>query len=562
MNLTLRNLKRNLIIILIAFLMSTLLPSIASTNELYAQNITKLESAKIIKDPKKPWTISFNKEVNPLTATTNNLYIEDSHGTILSLTPKILENNTTIVVEPSSSYKVGESYYLCIKNKVQSVSGQYLTDDIRMPFTYEHNETELPTSKPEKFDMKLSYSAPINERTSSFPRWRNTVTSHLTNNNDGTMNLVEFNSEKKSIIIETYDQKYNLIGSKSIKAELPIFGGYYSGETYNYIAFGQLNLEENNNKEVIRIVKYDKNFKRVGSVSLNGGQCYTTTPFDAGSGRMAENGDTLVFHTSRERYATKDGARHQSQLTIIVDTSKMKVKNYTGEFQTNHVSHSFDQYVLFDGNNHVLLDHGDAYPRSIVLSKETGGNYTDAHMFEIPGAIGANCTGVSIGGFEMSSDKYIVAMNTIDHSLVSQYTSYEMVGLDIDQRDIILRTVPRNNLNSKPEQITLGKYVGTNKIASIPQMVKLSDDNLIVLWQEYILNKDTSTKSPGDLKYVFIDKNGKPKGDISTVSNFRLSDCKPIIFDNKIIWYTNSVEYGEKDEFNRTFYSIPLKSSM
>ena len=40
---------------------------------------------------------------------------------------------------------------------------------------------------------------------------------------------------------------------------------------------------------------------------------------------MAEDGDQLVFHTSRERYTTSDGLNHQSQLTLIVDTGAMKV---------------------------------------------------------------------------------------------------------------------------------------------------------------------------------------------------------------------------------------------
>jgi len=85
------------------------------------------------------------------------------------------------------------------------------------------------------------------------------------------------------------------------------------------------------------------------SVSVKGGESFTTKPFDAAAGRMAEDGDRLVFHTSRERYTTSDGLNHQSQLTLIVDTGAMKVLNDLGPFQSNHVSHSFDQYVLIDG---------------------------------------------------------------------------------------------------------------------------------------------------------------------------------------------------------------------
>ena len=544
--------------LLSGFLTISTLTAIAPSYLTYAETYPKLSTKRVINDPKKTWTIKFNKPISEDNLTSKNIYIKDKDGNILSTDMKISENKKAITVSPRDSYKTSENYYLYISNNVQSINNEYLTDTIEMPFLYEYKGEAIANLVPKKFETNVSYDILSNERNSHFPRWRTTVSSYLATNNDNTFSVIDCNSTDKSIIIENYDKNFKLIDSKSIKAELPIFGGYYSGEKYNYIAFGQLNLEENDKKEVIRLVKYDKNFKRLGSVSLTGKQCYTTTPFDAGSGRMAENGATLVFHTARERYTTNDGARHQSQLTIIVDTEKMQVINNTGEFQDNHVSHSFDQYTLFDGDNLLLLDHGDAYPRSVVLNKQTKNGYVSTDLFKIQGKIGANCTGVSIGGFEMSSDNYIVAMNTIDHSLVSEYTSFEMIGLDIDQRDVIVCTLPRDNMNSTPKQITLGKYVGTNKIASIPQMVKISDENLVVMWQEFNLNKTNKSTTPGDLRYVIIDKNGQPRGDVKSVSNFKLSDCKPIVFDNKIIWYTDSVEYGAKDVYTRTFYSMDI----
>ncbi len=145
----------------------------------------------------------------------------------------------------------------------------------------------------------------------------------------------------------------------------------------------------------------------------------------------------------------------------------------------------------------------------------------------------------------MSSANYIVAMNTIDHSLVKEYTSYEMVGLEKDQRDIVLSVLPKANLSSTSvNHITLAKYVGTNQVASIPKLVKITDDKLMVLWQEF-------DKEPGDLKYVLINGEGTATGGIQTIKNFALSECSPIISGNKIVWYTNNNGY-------RVFYSIPL----
>lgn len=384
-----------------------------------------------------------------------------------------------------------------------------------------------------------------NAESTDFPSWKETMSSYLVNNSDGTISVVEAG---KQITIDTYNAKYALAATQRIDYELPLFGGFYSGAQYNYIAFGAENWEENNSKEVIRIVKYDKKFKRLDSVSITGGQSYTVAPFDGGSGGMAESGDTLVFHTSRTRYAGEDKANHQSQLTIIVNTSNMKVTNDLGLFQKNHVSHSFDQYVLFDGGSQVLVDHGDAYPRSVVLHKGNGTSYNEVDLFKIPGKIGANATGVSIGGFEMSSSSYIAAMNTVDHSLVKKYLDFEMEGLERDQRDIILSVLPRNSMDrSSVHTVTLGKYVGTDKIASIPKLVRISDDQMMVLWQEF-----DKEDLPGDVKYVFIDGNGKATGKVQTIKGFMLSECKPVVSGGKVVWYTNG-------NGSRMFYTIPVK---
>ena len=207
---------------------------------------------------------------------------------------------------------------------------------------------------------------------STFFRWKSTIMTYLIDNHDRSKTVVEANEKRKIITLADYDVDNQLISEKVIDFELPIFGAFYHGEQYNYIAFGQENREENNAKEVIRIVRYDKNFNRIDSVSITGGDSFTIIPFAFACGRMSEHGNELVLHTSRQRYITSDGLNHQSQLTIIVDTQTMTVTNDLGQFQANHVSHSFDQYVQFDGNDHVLIDHGDGYPRSIVLNKESG----------------------------------------------------------------------------------------------------------------------------------------------------------------------------------------------
>lgn len=451
-------------------------------------------------------------------------------------------------IQAAKIYSIDNANYFQLRDleKLVGFDVKFISED-------GNSKIEITTSNPANaFTAQAPNQLTDNSISLSFPRWKDTVSSYLYKNNDQTITTLE---ARDKIYLDTYDANYKLISSSTVNYELPIFGAFYSGENYNYIAFGQQNTEENDNKEVIRIVKYDKKFNKVSSASLQGGAGYTVIPFDAAAGRIAEYEDTLVFHTSRERYTTSDGLNHQSQLTIIIDTTTMSIVNDTGKFQANHVSHSFDQYALFDENEHVLLDHGDAYPRSIVIHKGDGFNYESRDLVNIPGSIGANATGVSIGGFEISTSSYLVAYNTIDHSKAKHYTSFGIEGIEVDQRDVMIALVPKSDLtNGDIKQVTLGKYAGTNLMASIPQLVKISDTKFMVLWQEYVgtsTNIYNRTDRNGTLKYVYIDGEGNQLGDVQSEKYFLQSTIQPIVLENKVIWYTN-------DNNKRTFYSIPI----
>ncbi len=396
--------------------------------------------------------------------------------------------------------------------------------------------TQLP---PGTYKTEAGCRLPENSVSDNSERWPGVQNSYIVQNSDGTISTIDIND---SIAIETYDNSFKLVASKEIAFELPLFGAFYSGKRYNYIAYGQENPKQSDSKEVIRLVKYDKDFKRLSSVSIKGGESFTVSPFTASGGRMAEAGGKLVFHTARTRYRTSDRLNHQSQLTIIIDTASMKVLNNLGEYQPNHVSHSFNQFAAFDGEDHVLLDHGDAYPRSVVLHRQSGENeYSELDLFKISGQKGANYTGVSVGGFEVVSGNYIAAINSIDQSKAGAYTDYEKGGLTMDERDVYLCIVPADNLVSTAvRKVKLTQYIGTGRTASTPKLVRISNDRLVVLWQEIIPGKGNEGDfSYGPLKYILIDGSGKTLGSTKELDNRILSTCDPVVSGNRLIWYVN-----------------------
>lgn len=347
------------------------------------------------------------------------------------------------------------------------------------------------------------------------------IKSYLSECSNGTIMRVQASDDIEGVMVEYFDSSYNLLSDKIIAEELPMFGGFYESDSNYFLVTGQVNPDELSSVEVFRITKYDKNWNRLDSVGIY--NCNTTVPFDAGSARMIMCGDILVIHTAHQMYMSSDGLNHQANITIGINTTTMKVTTCNSEVSnssTGYVSHSFNQFIQLDGNNIVTVDHGDAYPRSIVLIKHSTDASTGifskgcqtANILNFPGAIGDNYTGASIGGFEISSSSYLIAGNTVE-----QNDSY----VNNTTRNIFVASV--SNSGTIVNKIT--NYNEGETTASTPQFVKIATDKYILMWSR----EDV-------IYYTIIDANGNQTGSIYTM-NGNLSDCKPVVIGNKLVWY-------------------------
>ena len=363
-----------------------------------------------------------------------------------------------------------------------------------------------------------------------------------------TYTRVEFNGEV--VCVETYDSDFQFISGTTLEAELPIYGGFYSGKEYNFLIFGQENPEESNSVEVIRVVKYSKSWERLGAASLKGAN--TTVPFDAGGFSAEEYNGYLYIRTSHEMYTSEDGYNHQANLMMNVRIADMQVTDSYYECMNQaygYVSHSFNQYVRIDSDGTIVaLDHGDAYPRAVSLTRYNakagqdsfmeskrvslgGGYYTYkyadyVHILDISGSVGANRTGVMVGGFEISDSAYLAVGNCIRE---------DVTGNMLGQRQVYLTVTPKSSFTQEETSMiyltdhTDGEeeYYVTN-----PHLVKISGDKFAILWTEvcYANNKET-------LYYVFVDGEGNLLTEVYAQESWALSDCVPIVADGKLVWY-------------------------
>lgn len=381
---------------------------------------------------------------------------------------------------------------------------------------------------PDRQSISTSGTASSNYLANDYQVWASTMKSYFTQNADGTFTRMEYSN--KEVIAEMYSADGKKTGSKKITMELSLFGGFYSGEDYNYFVFGQENPEESDEKEVMRVVRYSKDYQRIDAVSIYGAN--TFIPFEAGSLRMTETEGRLYIHTCHTMYSdSDDGVHHQANMTFVINEEEMSVEQSFYDVmnlaQAGYVSHSFNQFIQTDGEEVYRVDHGDAYPRGIAITKCKVGeditNISYAIPLSVGGPIGYNITGFSIGGFELASERCIIAGNAVD--LTQENLNFS------GRRNIFLNVTNKNLTSGKMVRLT--DYDGTEDFrVSTPQLVKIGEDQFLVMWEE---TKDYGSESC--VKMVTVDSEGNKTSNV-VKKTMKLSDCQPIVCgDGLVRWY-------------------------
>ena len=131
----------------------------------------------------------------------------------------------------------------------------------------------------------------------------------------------------ESVCASFYSADGKPLDEKVIPLELTKFGGFYHGKDAYYLVFGGDNYDETTGvkeKEVVRIVKYDSSWKRLGACSFYGKETNTISTFIAGTVRMDETADGVLYiHTAKQIYKDKKGLNHQMNMLLAVDEKTM-----------------------------------------------------------------------------------------------------------------------------------------------------------------------------------------------------------------------------------------------
>ena len=387
-------------------------------------------------------------------------------------------------------------------------------------------------NNPDSGEVKQNGASSNNISANDYYTWSSVVKSNLTENSDKTLTRVE--STSKGVLVEKYSANGKTLISKStIKNELPIYGGYFSGKNNNYIVFGQNNKGEKDSAEIVRIVKYSKSWSRVSDCKIYGSN--TFEPFEAGSLRMIELDGKLYVYTCHTMYADSNKLNHQANMLFTVDESTMKTTDSMYEvsnLQDGYVSHSFNQFIKTDGTYIYRVDHSESNNmimsgqyltvNGITLSRYNKNSSSTNVAVTIPLKFdihSGNYTGASIGGFEVGSGNCLIAYTKDISSSCKSRNAYISVT---------------DKYFNKTNNIALTSYKSGTKVSCrTPQLVKINENLFLVMWEEY----NSSTKKV-TTKAKTIDSSANTVA--SATLSVRLSDCQPVMCsDGTVKWYVS-----------------------
>ncbi len=374
--------------------------------------------------------------------------------------------------------------------------------------------------------------------------------SYLVSTSSGYMRVFQ---DDKKVRIENYDKNFNLKSKKSITMELSIWGGFFAGKDAYYLVQGKNNTAEKDSAEIIRVIKYSKEWKKLGTAKITGNPNLfggeVRYPFDYGCVNMTECNGNLYIVTGHEGYVDDIyGQGHQGFLMIEVNQSTMK-----GKIVECDLWHSFAQYIKNKGNDLYILEQSEG-SRCTQLSKCTvdnqerksisvlnyGGDRTSA--WAIP------CY-ASVDGMELSKNNVLCLGTSIKQS------NYDKVT-ENTPHNIYLTVTPMSDFTEKGTKVKwLTSYTKGGKSFLGAKITKINDNRFMVSWEvadNEGTAKTTDSLSGYKLYYVFVDGNGDK---ISEVFSARapISECQPIVNGSKVVYYASS-----SNMIN--FYSINTKT--
>lgn len=350
---------------------------------------------------------------------------------------------------------------------------------------------------------------------------------------------VDGSTVKDYLVITEMDSGFNITAQGTVPTELTYFMGFYPGKAYNFLLFAQFN-PQGDNHEIVRVVKYDKNWNRLSSGCEIVG---TTIGIGNGTGadflECAEYNGYLYVHFGRVM-----NVGHQACQTLIFRESNMEKTDSTSSrlFDNDYVSHAYDQQILVDREGRLVsLDLGDAGKyRGLVLFQYKG----EAHdvlssmntykLLDVAGTYEENdlTTGCTVAGMVEAGDYYLV---------VYQYDP-TLSSTRGDNGDLFYQFVDKKTLTGKSVKLANAKVAGVKVVA-------VDDSSGYIIW----------TDAQDATKIYYASYGSGAVGAVRQAEGYRAGST-PVVYQGKLVWYVDIIERQagkpKSGQYYKRFYTL------
>lgn len=366
-----------------------------------------------------------------------------------------------------------------------------------------------------------------------------------------------YEKSKTLHVVTVNDQKlidYTMTSGGSVKSKrtvtlgrYDIWGGFYYGPDGNYyVATGFYNYNKSKKKTVIKIMKYSSSWKLIKTCSIKGNASNSfegvSCPFDAGNCKMMMYGSQLYMFTSRQMFSG-----HQSNIAFAINTKKMTYKTANKDY----TSHSFNQFLRFDGSTMYLSNHGDAWARGVDLTRVTAYGASTSKSknvlpFKIAGKAGVNYTGLCEGGMEVTSSNVLIAGTSVPQN-------YKVAGVTGTNnkytRNVFLTITNKKTMKTTRKWLTTYNPKTSKVDVGEVRMVKLSDAYVAIMYSTYYNDKAT-------LHYVLVDAAGKVVRHKTYSGKVFTGSTQPILYQGSIVWTDVKRTLVQKDNGGYYVYDL------
>ena len=359
----------------------------------------------------------------------------------------------------------------------------------------------------------------------------------------GTLSIVthDYNAEALSVDKVDLDTRAKIVSTKTISIEhWQLWGGFYAGpDDHLYILLGRENPDEDDDRSVVAVRRYDHDWNLIGTAYIRGGASQGIKgiyrPFRASAAQMVLEGDRLVVHMGRLMYAS-GGVHHQANITFEVDVDTMSATTFSELGQYSYSSHSFRQLVTMNDGDLVMIDHGDAYPRAIQMGVMADypaeRKVKEYELFEFNGPIGNNFTGTSVNSIASGPSGVVILGTSIPHPNAPHGT------LDTSSiRNVYALWADPANGSHSFKWLTSFSVSDSDRVDE-PRVVKVGTDRFAVLFTVRTIRRDgyLVVTEGYRMEYRLINSAGTVlKAETFENASFT-PGSEPILHDGTIYW--------------------------